>query len=79
MPKNEIQFCKEPIKLYNSPTLIDLNNIGETSFMNSTLQCLSQTEALANYFLKESNLHRIVNNNLSKIMKLLNYLLFFMN
>jgi len=66
MPKNEIQFCKEPIKLYDSPTLIGLNNIGETSFMNSTLQCLSQTEALANYFLKESNLHRIINNNLSK-------------
>ena len=34
--------------------------------MNSTLQCLSQTEALTNYFLKEKNHHRIINNNLAK-------------
>jgi len=66
MPRKESQFYKEPIKLYDSPTLIGLNNIGATCFMNSTLQCLSQTEALTNYFLKEENLHRIINNNLSK-------------
>ena len=35
--------------------LIGLNNIGATCFMNSTLQCLSQTKALTNYFLKEKN------------------------
>ena len=34
--------------------------------MNSTLQCLSQTESLTNYFLKEKNLNKINNNNLAK-------------
>ena len=66
VPKMESQFYNEPIKLYEYPTLIGLNNIGATCFMNSTLQCLSQTEALTNYFLKEENLHRIINNNLAK-------------
>ena len=34
--------------------------------MNATLQCLSQTEALTNYFLKEKNKERIINNNIAK-------------
>ena len=33
--------------------------------MNSTLQCLSQTEALTNYFLKEKNKNKIINNNIA--------------
>ena len=56
---------KDPMILYKKPTLIGLNNIGATCFMNSTLQCLSQTEALTNYFLKESNLKRIIRNNIA--------------
>ena len=36
----------DPLNLYDRPTLIGLNNIGATCFMNSTLQCLSQTKAL---------------------------------
>ena len=56
----------EPIKLYAKPTLIGLNNIGATCFMNATLQCLSQTEALTNYFLKEKNKTKIINNNIAK-------------
>ena len=56
----------EPIKKYPKPTLIGLNNIGATCFMNSTLQCLSQTEALTNYFLKEKNRDKIINNNIAK-------------
>ena len=59
----------EPIKLYKKPTLIGLNNIGATCFMNATLQCLSQTEALTNYFLKEKNKNKIINNNIAKINK----------
>ena len=43
----------KPIKLFKTPTLIGLNNIGATCFMNSTLQCLSQTKKLTNYFLKQ--------------------------
>ena len=35
--------------------------------MNSTLQCLSQTESLTNYFLKEKNTNKIFNNNIAKL------------
>ena len=37
--------------LPKKPVLIGLNNIGATCFMNSTLQCLSQTKELTKYFL----------------------------
>ena len=56
---------KEPLILYNEPTLIGLNNIGATCFMNATLQCLSQTAKLTNYFLSEENKNKIFNNNIS--------------
>ena len=46
---------KNPIELYLQPPLIGLNNLGEMDFMNSTLQCLSHTADLANYFLSEKN------------------------
>jgi len=51
-----------PIMLYDSPTLIGLNNIGATCFMNSTLQCLSQTKDLTAYFLNEKNKEFIMKN-----------------
>ena len=56
---------KEPLKEYESPTLVGLNNIGATCFMNSTLQCLSQTKGLTNYFLNERNKENIINNNIA--------------
>ena len=56
---------KEPLKEYESPTLVGLNNIGATCFMNSTLQCLSQTKGLTNYFLNERNEENIINNNIA--------------
>ena len=61
-------FCNddnEPLKCYKRPILIGLNKIGETSFMNSTLQCLSQIERLTNYFLNDKNKERIINNNIA--------------
>ena len=45
--------------------LIGLNNIGATCFMNSTLQCLSQTKSLTNYFLDNKNKDNIINNNIA--------------
>ena len=47
------------------PTLVGLQNIGATCFMNATLQCLSQTERLTKYFLDEEHLPTIINNNIA--------------
>ena len=54
----EIKSLKEPI-------LIGLNNIGATCFMNSTLQCLSQTKDLSLFFLNPKNENLIQNNNIA--------------
>ena len=54
-----------PIRSYERPTLIGLNNIGAISFMNASLQCFSQTKDLTNYFLNIKNENRIINNNIS--------------
>jgi len=56
---------KETLYSYKKPTLVGLNNIGATRFMNSTLQCLSQTGELTNYFLNEKNKENIINNNIA--------------
>ena len=56
-----------PIQKYLRPPLIGLQNVGATCFMNATLQCLSQTTKLTNYFLKEENKNNIINNNISKL------------
>ena len=66
---NFIELKKEKkvfqsIDEYDKPTLVGLQNIGATCFMNATLQCLTQTKALTNYFLKEKNLKKILNNNI---------------
>ena len=37
------------------PPLVGLNNIGSPCYMNSILQCLSQTLPLTNYFLEKDN------------------------
>ena len=50
---------KKPLELYLQPTLIGLNNIGSICYMNSTLQCLSQTGNLTNFFLTEKNENNI--------------------
>ena len=56
---------KKPIDDYRSPTLIGLQNIGATHFMNATIQCLSQTEDLTNYFLDNKRRERIIKNNIA--------------
>ena len=52
-----------PIRAYERPAIIGLNNIGATGFMNATIQCFSQTKGLTNYFLDPKNKNQIVNNN----------------
>jgi len=54
-----------PFILYESPTLVGLENIGGKCFINSTLQCLSQTKDLTKYFLNKKNEDRIINNNIA--------------
>ena len=54
-----------PIKLYYTPTLLGLTNNGSIDLKNAVLQCLSNTESLTNYFLKEKNKDRIINNNIA--------------
>ena len=46
--------CKGAIKLYYIPPLVGLNKSYSINYINSVLQCLSQTEPLTNYFLKKS-------------------------
>lgn len=40
--------------MYTSPPLIGLKKDSSKNYLNSTLQCLSQTEPLTNYFLKKT-------------------------
>ena len=61
-----VKIDDSPISKYSQPTLIGLNNIGATCYLNSTLQCLSQTRALTNYFLIEKNKTKIINNNIAQ-------------
>ena len=61
----ELEIKKNPMIIYKAPTLVGLNNIGATCFMNATLECLSQTKNLTNYFLNKNNLNNIINNNIA--------------
>ena len=70
--KRNLKKQLEKLKLTNSllimnkePTLVGLNNIGATCYMNATLQCLSNTTKLTVYFLK---MFKYEYNNKKKIM-----------
>ena len=53
------------LNLKKYPIVVGLNNIGATCYMNATLQCLSNTNELTNYFLNE---YTYEPNNNKKIM-----------
>ena len=58
-----LKLKEEEIAESKKPILIGLNNIGATCYMNATLQCLSNTKKLTEYFL---NIHQqIPNKNMS--------------
>ena len=67
-PKTIIDYIDKNNKLLNNVNeniiLVGLNDIGATCFMNSVLQCLSQTKPLTDYFLNDNNINRILNNNI---------------
>ena len=79
--KNDLQKELEKLKQTNSilimskqPILVGLNNIGAYCFMNATLQCLSNTIDLTEYFLKAfkyvpDNKKRIMSNEYYKVVK----------
>ena len=49
--KNKEKIIEDKIKERNKTILVGLNNIGATCYMNATLQCLSNTKKLTEYFL----------------------------
>ena len=52
------------------PILVGLNNIGATCYMNATLQCLSNTKKLTEYFLKtyKDNSNNVMANEYHKVL-----------
>jgi hypothetical protein len=79
--KSDLKKELEKLKQTNSillmdkePTLVGLNNIGATCYMNATLQCLSNTTKLTTYFLKMfkyeiNNKNKIMSNEYYNIVK----------
>ena len=68
--QNKDKIIEEEIKKRNKPILIGLNNIGATCYMNATLQSLSNTKDLTDYFLKtyKSDPKKIMANEYHKLI-----------
>ena len=76
--EKELKAKEEKLKLEedkytrkNRPILIGLNNIGATCYMNASLQCLSNTKKLTEYFLTnyEDNRNKIMSHQYYKLIK----------
>ena len=68
--KQLIQKLKDELEKLKTTIIIGLNNIGATCYMNATLQCLSNSGKLTEYFLKnyKPNLNRIMSNEYHKVL-----------
>ena len=69
--KLKIKELEKIIANYKEPILIGLNNIGATCYMNATLQCLSNTKKLTDYFLnifKNDDPNKIMSNEYYKVL-----------
>ena len=63
----------KPLDKKQSLKLVGLENIGATCYMNATLQCLSNTDKLTNYFLNKFNYNpndvsKKISNNLYRVL-----------
>ena len=70
--KLQIKNLNDIIKNFKEPILVGLNNIGATCYMNATLQCLSNTKKLTEYFLnkfKYDNAKKLISNEYYKLLK----------
>ena len=68
--EKNIENKEKIINQQNASIIIGLNNIGATCYMNSTLQCLSNTNKLTEYFLTKykQNPNRIMANAYHKLL-----------
>ena len=69
--QEKIKELKEIIANNKKPILVGLNNIGATCYMNATLQCLSNTKKLTEYFsnrFKNDDPNKIMTNEYYKVI-----------
>ena len=69
--EEKLKIEEEKYTRKNKPILIGLNNIGATCYMNASLQCLSNTKKLTEYFLTnyEDNKNKIMSHQYYKLIK----------
>ena len=70
----KIKLKNSFLKLNIEPILVGLDNIGATCYMNATLQCLSNTSKLTEYFLKMfkyeiNNANKVMSNEFYNVIK----------
>ena len=69
--KLKIQQLETIIANQNKPILVGLSNIGATCYMNASLQCLSNTKKLTDFFLynfKNNDSNKIMSNEYYKVL-----------
>ena len=74
LEKENKKLNEEILLLKKIPILVGLNNIGATYYMNATLQCLSNTDELTNFFLNKfkfdaSDNNKIMSNEYYNVIK----------